>query len=568
MHVSTKLGATLVMAASLTFASNGRTENAQDQHPSERMIDAGPWTSPTAPPNPSWFYVPPAEFTMGSGSWRWSIQLYGFVELDVINDSTRGFNEGIGNGVIPRDELLAPGAQALPQLTPSGTPAPNPAGQSGRTQFSARNSRIGLKVSAPSLGGIKSTAVLEMDFFGNQPPNGTYSSNKLAQPITEANFLGSGNFHMRHAYLKLESDVLNLLAGQTYDVFGFQNYFFPATTELFPMPNQVFARNPQIRLYQTIKAGPLDIDFAVAAVRPPQRDAVLPSGEAGLLFKVNDWKGLHTPGSLGTTADPLAIGASGVLRHFKVDYTNAVPVKYNEENGWAISLDALVPIIPAANSDDRSNKLTLTASFTVGTAYQDLMGGMTMGIPDVRYPPAPGTTEVLPPPPEQGVAAVALPQTTFPPADIDPGLILFDFRGNGLTHTINLRTWMAGLQYYLPGGRIFLTGNYTHADSNNIVDAIGGAAIAQNNGLVIANPFAKAVIKNSNYVDANLFFDITRTVRVGITGSILWQTYTDRSPPNMMITQTPNSLVVVPPDWPASETVRNIRYRLSFYDYF
>ena len=494
--------------------------------------------------------------------------MYGFAELDIIHDSTRGFNESLGNGIIPRRELLAPGSTLMPQLNPDGSLAPNPAGVNGRLTESARNTRFGLKVDAPAVANVKSSILIEVDFFGNQPPNGTYSSTQLPAPLSENNLLASGTLHMRHAYFKLESPYINMIAGQTYDLFGFQNYFFPATSELFPMPNQAFSRNPQLRFYENLDLGAFGLDVALAAVRPPQRDAEIPSIEAGVLMRLNSWKGLHTPGSLGTAADAMAIGISGTLRHFKVDYTQAVPVQYDQLNGWGISVDALIPIIPAKNSYDRSNKLTLTGSFTTGTAYQDLMGNMTMGLGPVRYPPVPGTTEVSPPPPEQGVAGVALPQTSFPPANVDPGLILFDYYGSGSAQTINLRTWMAGLQYYLPGGRVWISGNYSHADSNNIVDALGGAAIAQANGLVIANPYAKTVIQNSNYYDVNLFVDVTPSIRIGATGSLLKQTYADRSPPDNMTSQAPDTPVNVPASWPGPEMVRNVRFRLNFYDYF
>jgi hypothetical protein len=535
--------------------------------PPRRMIDGGAWTAPAPPREPSWFYVPPLEFGLGSGSTRWALQFYGFAELDIIHDSTRGFNESLGNGLIPRRELLAPGS-LLPQLAPDGSLAPNPVGVNGRLTESARNSRFGLKVNAPPVDEVKSSILIELDFFGNQPPNGTYSYTQLPAPLTENNLLASGTLHMRHAYFKLESPYINMLAGQTYDVFGFQNYFFPATSELFPMPNQAFSRNPQLRFYENIDRGALGLDVAVAAVRPPQRDAEIPSIEAGVMMRLNSWKGLHTPGSLGTAADAMAIGVSGTLRHFKVDYTQAVPVQYDQLNGWGVSFDALIPIIPAKNSYDRSNKLTLTASYTTGTAYQDLMGGMTMGLGAVRYPPVPGTTAVSPPDPQQGVAGVALPQTSFPPANIDPGLILFDYYGSGSAQTVNLRTWMAGLQYYLPGGRVWISGNYSHADSSNIVNALGGAAIAGANGLVTANPYATTVIQNSSYYDANLFVDVTPSIRIGATGSLLKQTYADRSPPDNMTSQAPNTPVEVPASWPGAEVVRNVRFRLNFYDYF
>jgi hypothetical protein len=532
----------------------------------QAIIDGGAWSAPSMPLTPSWFYVPPMEFTMGPRNWLWSIQFYGFAELDVINDSTQGFNEGLGNGLIPRNELLSP--TGLPQLTPSGKPAPNPAGMSGRTQLSARNSRLGVKLSAPEMGGIKSSALLEMDFFGVQPPDGTYSAIQIGQPNTEFNLMTSGTFHMRHAYLKLENDYVSILAGQTYDVFGFQNYFFPATTELVPMPNQVFARNPQVRFYHTFKTDPIDIDVVAAAVRPPQRDSEIPSGEGGLLFKANHWKGIHTPGALGTTADPMALGVSGTVREFRVNNLEPIPAQYATDTGWGLSADALIPVIPAVDSSDRSNKLTLTGSFSMGTAYQDLVGNMTMGLSSTPYPSPPGTTAFSGV--TAGTAAVADNQTTYPAADIDPGLLVFDYSGNGLIHTINLRTWMAGFQYYLPGGgRFIFAGNYTHAESNNIVNLIGGAAISPPNGIVVANPAAQSVIQASNYADATLFFDILANARIGATASLLWQTYADRGPPNQTTTAKENTYEIpAQSDWPPNEVVRNIRYRVSFYYYF
>jgi len=410
-----------------------------------------------------------------------------------------------------------------------------------------------------------------MDFFGVQPPDGTYSATQIGQPNTEFNLITSGTFHMRHAYLKLENKYVSILAGQTYDVFGFQNYFFPATTELFPMPNQVFARNPQVRFYHTFKTDPIDIDVVAAAVRPPQRDSEIPSGEGGLLFKANHWKGIHTPGALGTTADPMALGFSGTVREYRVNNLEPIPAQYAVATGWGLSADALIPVIPAVDSSDRSNKLTLTGSFSMGTAYQDLVGNMTMGLNSTPYPPVPGTPSAVV---NAGTAAVADNQTTYPAADIDPGLVVFDYSGNGTLHTINLLTYMAGFQYYLPGGgRFIFAGNYTHAESNNIVNAIGGGAISGANEVVTANPAARAVIKDSNYADATLFFDILANARIGATASLLWQTYADRGP-SQSATNTSGPMngygneIPVQPDWPPNEVVRNIRYRVSFYYYF
>src|SRR5258708_5486525 len=71
-----------------------------------------------AKPAHSWFWRPALEYTVGSGDMKWVTQIYGFAELDVINDSTRAYNESEGPAAIPRNDAFG--------------------GKNGRTQFSAR----------------------------------------------------------------------------------------------------------------------------------------------------------------------------------------------------------------------------------------------------------------------------------------------------------------------------------------------------------------------------------------------------------------------------------------------
>ena len=79
-----------------------------------------------------------------------SSAIYGFVEAGLaMNDSTRSYADAIGSSVIARNETYE--------------------GQVGRTQFSIRNSRIGFALKSPVIGGVAPSAVIEGDFFGNQP---------------------------------------------------------------------------------------------------------------------------------------------------------------------------------------------------------------------------------------------------------------------------------------------------------------------------------------------------------------------------------------------------------------
>ena len=78
-----------------------------------------------------------------------SAAFYGFVELDLMHDSTQSFSEAITNNTMARPSTLA--------------------GDNPRTQFSARDSRLGLKLMGPTHGAVRTSAVAEVDFFGNQP---------------------------------------------------------------------------------------------------------------------------------------------------------------------------------------------------------------------------------------------------------------------------------------------------------------------------------------------------------------------------------------------------------------
>ena len=409
----------------------------------------------------SWFARTPLTLTAGTGAQRFSVTFYGFVEADFINDSTRSYNDAIGSSLVARKETYE--------------------GRVGRTQFSARNTRIGMLFESPVIGGVRPSAVFEGDFFGNQPGTPPHTS--------EGAYFDSPTFRIRHAYLKLQNDYVDVLAGQTYDVFGWQNYFFPCTAAFLGLPNELFSRSTQLRLSHTFGSGPVSVDLAVAALRPAQRDSTIPDGNAGLKLNFNDWKGITTPGNVGTTALPLSLGVSGVVRRFNVNaFAPPPPQNSNGATGWGLSVDALVPVIPGKDANDRGNRLTLTGSFVQGTGIADLVtanGGAT-------FPTLPNPAQANPPP-------------LYTP-DIDNGLVTFDRQG--VLHTIDWRTFMVGLQYYLPPtGRVIVSVNYTQADSKNMASLYpkGGAEIE----------LLSRVAKQSRYADANLFWDVTPAVRVG-----------------------------------------------------
>src|SRR5262245_33868269 len=98
------------------------------------------------------------------------VSLYGFVELDIIRDSTQSFHERAGNELVSRPSTYE--------------------GEHGRLMLSARHTRLGLKLDGPGSGSgsVTTSAAVEMDFLGNQPP---------FPPLTEASFYQSPTFRLR-----------------------------------------------------------------------------------------------------------------------------------------------------------------------------------------------------------------------------------------------------------------------------------------------------------------------------------------------------------------------------------
>jgi len=434
------------------------------------------------------------------------LTIYGFAEADGMWDSTASFNDGLNNGVI---------AHPLMQ-----------AGRNPRFQMTIRNSRFGFKAQTPESHGIRSSGLLEFDFFGNQPrvDSGGGSPGTAPGPgaTTEAAYFNNAAVRVRHAYVKLENDIVNVLAGQTYYLLGWQNYFFGATCGFLGLPNQLFNRTVQLRLSHTFQSNSVNVDLAGGAFRPVQRDSAAPDGQGGVRLSFNHWKGITTPGSGGTDALPAAIGVSGLVRSFRVDPHAPLPAPQIPLIGWAVAANVLLPIIPAKDGTDRGNALTLTGEFVTGTGDADQYTGMTAGatMPNV-YPLPPGTPTTF-----TGMAAPqdlagAAPQVGLPyTPNIDPGLVAFD--QYEILHTINWQTFVVGLQYYLPpSGRAFVSGNYSEGKSNNIASLYHPITPRQ----PWINPLG--VFQSSRYVDGNIFFDVTPSVRVGLSYQWVQQKLTD-----------------------------------------
>jgi hypothetical protein len=228
---------------------------------------------------------------------------------------------------------------------------------------------------------------------------------------------------------------------------------------------------------------------------------MVPDFMGGVRVSFPGWKGIATPGSATTSIAPLSFGVSGVVRQFKVNAFTPPPAQSaNRATGWGVSGDVFIPVIPAANAGDRGNRLSLLGSFVWGTGIADLI--VTGG--GARFPELPNPQQQSPPP-------------HYTP-NVDQGLVTFDTVG--VLYTIDWWAAKGGFQYYFPGsGRAFLSGNFTWAHSRNIGKLFpqAGAEIE----------LLGALIDRSIAADANLIFDVTPAIRVGIAGVYTRMRYLD-----------------------------------------
>jgi len=397
------------------------------------------------------------------------VTLLNFIELDAMHDSTQSFSQGDGFG----------GSPALARSTLTGG-TPNYAGQHGRFVMSPRNTQIGLQVEAPEFAKIKATGHCRLDFMGSQP------STPQAAPsnTSESSYYNSPTVRVLHCYAKAETPYIDVLGGVTYPLFAQNPFFFPSSIIYLGLPGAAYSRTSQVRLSHQFHTDPVDVYIGAGVFRPPQRDSEVPDFEGALRVMFNDWKGTRTLGAVGTRVDPLSIGVSGAYRTFKVQEMAAVPVNSHTATGAGISLDALIPIIPAKDMDHAGNSLTANAAFVTGSGISDQYVGVTGGVPAQTRPPA--TTG--------GPAGAQL--------DIDPGFTLYD--PSGALKTVNWQSYAIGLQYYVPGPLdIWVAGNYTHLTSSNLQR--------------LAPPKAGAVstvFDTQDYFDANVFWAITSHLEI------------------------------------------------------
>lgn len=393
---------------------------------------------------------------------KFALTMYGFIQANAIYDTTESFTEQIGNGLVAKPTTYA--------------------GTHDRFQFSARHSRFGFRLKAPEFYGVRASAVLEMDFLGTQLPVGA------GQPYfgTEAAYVANPSLRARHLYLKVETPVLDFIAGQYWPVFGGQPSGNPNTVEIQGVPSQLYSRMPQVRVSKTLVFDLVNLDLIAAAVRSPQRDSGLPDGQAAVKLSFNKWLGFSTGGATASGINPASLTLSGDVRSVRLPEFTAAPTRSNEALGFGVAADLYLPIIPATKKS-HAGALTFVGEIVHGRGTADLYSGLNGG---VSFPALPNPDMITPAP-------------TWS-QDIDNGIAVYDTAG--ALHLIEWTTGLASLQYYLPvlEGRIWVSAMYSRSVSPNTKQYGGGNAR-----------------KQLDYASGAVFGDVLPSVRLGLEYAVM-----------------------------------------------
>jgi hypothetical protein len=453
------VGATLLSFAAATHAAEG--------DPAPPAPTPAPAVVPAAPSMPPADAAPPAGAPLLAGEPGWQMTFYGWAELDAMADTGQSFGEAVLNMPIARPLTYA--------------------GDNPRFQATAKDSRLGFKLSAPRVGSIKVSGQLETDFFGPLPATETQDSLYVFDAL-----------RMRLYFATVETPILTLLVGQTFDLFGWGGQGFLPHTAAFGVMGQVFHRNAQVRLSKVLPSAPVNLELAVAGVRPATRDSGTPDLQAGLKLTINGRRGALAQGPSLARPTPMTLALSGVGRRLTVNDFQAIPADSQVVLAGGVVADAFIPILPA-HGQDLSNTLSVIGEFSTGTGISDLYLALTGG---VLFPALPNAKNVLPAP-------------AYTP-NIDNGLVTFDVRG--LARTINWQGLMINAQYNAPfrAGRLLsLSGTYSQITSSNAL------------ALTPVGAGQYFVWDHGRYIDGTLWWNITPSFQMAVSYQTMTQRYGD-----------------------------------------
>jgi len=255
------------------------------------------------------------------------VQLYGYVKLDAAYDTARVNPGNFARWVEPDTD-------------------------DSQFNLTARETRLGLKLTGPATDELRTLGLIEVDFYGDGGEN-------------------SPEPRMRHAYMQLEwpAHRLSLLAGQTWDVHGPLN--MPTLNySVGWWSGNIGFRRPQIRLTkQVAMTDDVTLCLEGAIARTLGERSPFDPGDIGedAGFPTIEWRGaLRFPLWGGR---PTTIGVSG---HYGTEEYDLNAFNTNRRlDSWSIVGDLAMPV---------TEWLTVKGEIFTGDNLDAYLGGIGQGI--------------------------------------------------------------------------------------------------------------------------------------------------------------------------------------------
>jgi hypothetical protein len=426
------------------------------------------------------------------------IDLGGFAEIDFFGDSTRSFQEIIGNRPVLRSNTVG--------------------GANSQFNTSPRSSRISFDVQAPERNGIKSRYFAAIDFLGNQPAIGTSG-------VSEFSSLTSPTPRIFQMYFLVETPAVDVKIGQDWSRFGFMSQYSRGQVSVAATPANMFNRwiqasvSKQLRLTDTLSLTPV---FSVE--RPPQADATLPSFVAGAQVAYHGLQAPYTGSSTGEISlKPLSLQVSGVGRRLEANSggpTNASGGQPNLSSqtyvtGWGISSSVFIPVLPSRDGE-MSNTAHVVMEGVTGAGIADFFNGLSWGV----CSPVCGTTT------NSGFGGPVFGQT-----NIDGGLAAVSSQ-TGKFEAIRTTSMMVHSTYYLPDdGKTWVGGGYGTIYSSNASQmtctGTGGTPALQAASCGGAVRTSQSIYTRDSTYYAYVFHDFTPEIRAALMTNWVRTTYAD-----------------------------------------
>lgn len=248
----------------------------------------------------------------------------------------------------------------VPLWTVSGT---DPRAGDKELGMTARQSRFGLRLTAPDVGSAKLNAVLELDFFGSLPNGGQKAS--------------FGQARVRLANLKLDWKNASFTAGQDWIILAPLN---PTTLGHFAVvglaaSGNVWLRYPQLRMEVTGKRGEAKLGLTAGLLRPvggsdpSEAGALIDTAGAGERsgFPFVQARAFYARPMRGKT---LGVGLSA--HYGKESYKfGTTAITKDEATTWAAAADFQAPL---------GDALSVQGEIFTGTNLDSFQGGVNQGV--------------------------------------------------------------------------------------------------------------------------------------------------------------------------------------------